>query len=249
MTRRSLDEVQAAVEGVEGWLSTDQIVRLYSAAAATRDGDQIVEIGSFRGRSTIVLASASPDGVEVVTIDPHAGTDRGPQEYAGYEAEAQSDHDAFIANLARAEVAPKVRHVREFSDRAHPAVEGPISVLFIDGAHRFRPARSDIDEWGARVREGGTMLIHDAFSSVGVTLAILRELAAGPRFRYVGRSRSLAEFRADLDGSLPARVANTARLLAQLPWFTKNVTLKMVLTLKLGGLLERITGRRPEWPY
>lgn len=249
MTGRSLDDVQEAVASVEGWLSSDQIARLYAVAAATRAGDQIVEIGSFRGRSTIVLASAAPTGVGVVAIDPHAGTDRGPQELTGFEAEAQSDHEVFSANLARAEVGDRVRHVREFSDRAHDAVDGSIAVLFVDGAHRFRPARADIRDWGRRVGDGGSMLIHDSFSSIGVTLAILRELAAGRRFRYVGRSRSLAEYRADLDGSARARLVNLARQIAQLPWFAKNVAVKVLLSLRLGRVLERLSGHRPEWPY
>ena len=35
------------------------------------------------------------------------------------------------------------------------------------------PARDDLVRWGDRVAPGGTMLIHDAYSSVGVTLAML----------------------------------------------------------------------------
>jgi hypothetical protein len=42
---------------------------------------------------------------------------------------------------------------------------------------------------------------------------------------------------------------NAARQLAQLPWFAKNLTVKLLLTLKLGGLLRRITRRDVEWPY
>ena len=84
----SFDEVLAKVADVEGWMSPDQARRLYDAAARTAAGQRIVEIGSFRGRSTIVLASAAPDGVEIVAIDPHAGNDRGPQEFEGYAAEA-----------------------------------------------------------------------------------------------------------------------------------------------------------------
>jgi predicted O-methyltransferase YrrM len=243
---RSLAETLAAVEGVGGWLSPDQVARLYAAAATTTDGDQIVEIGSFRGRSTIVLASAAPDGVAVVAIDPHAGNDRGPEEISGFEAEAAGDHDVFNANLAASGVADRVRHVRHFSDAAHDAVDGPVTVLFIDGAHRYSPARSDIREWGRRVAPGGTLLIHDSFSSVGVTLAIVRELMFGSRFRYVGRSRSLAEYRANLDGG---RAGNAARQLAQLPWFAKNLALKLLLKARLGTVLKRLTGNEPEWPY
>ncbi|MGZ4806069.1 MAG: class I SAM-dependent methyltransferase [Ilumatobacteraceae bacterium] len=249
MTRRSLEDVTALVADVDGWLSSDQVARLYHSAVVTRPGQQIVEIGSFRGRSTIVLASAAPQGVAVVAIDPHAGTDRGPRELRGYHAEAAGDHEVFNANLAAAGVADRVHHVREFSDHAREAVSGPVSLLFIDGAHRYSPARNDIHAWGARVEDGGTMLLHDSFSSIGVTLAICRELMFGKRFRYVGRSRSLAEFKADLHGDVRSRVGNALRQVAQLPWFVKNIALKVLLTLHLGGVIPWFTGRQPEWPY
>ena len=237
------------VRDVQGWMSPDQAERLYRAAASTRAGDQIVEIGSFQGRSTIVLAYGAPTGVAVVAIDPHAGNDRGPQEIEGYAQQAAGDHEQFNANLAAAGVADRVRHVRQFSDTAHSEVEGLIDVLYIDGAHRYTPARADIVDWGARVAPGGTMLIHDSFSSVGVTLAILRELMWGTRFRYVGRARSLTEFRADLDGTAKSRMLNALSLAAQLPWFVKNLLIKVLITVKLGPVLKAITRREPEWPY
>jgi hypothetical protein len=140
-------------------------------------------------------------------------------------------------------VAERVRHIRAFSDRAHAEVGDPIDVLYVDGAHRFGPARADLRDWGARVADGGTVLIHDSFSSVGVTLAILRELTFTGRFRYVGRSRSLAEFRADPGA---ARSRHVARVLLQLPWFAKNMLLKVALTAGLGRVLR---DRTPEWPY
>jgi predicted O-methyltransferase YrrM len=230
-------------------MSPDQARRLYDAAAATHHGDTIVEIGSFRGRSTIVLASAAPAGVQIVAIDPHAGNDRGPQEIEGFADAAATDHEAFNANLAAAGVADRITHVRAFSDVAHGEVIGELAVLYVDGAHRYAPARSDIREWGRRVAPGGTLLIHDSFSSIGVTLAIMRELMFGGRWRYIGRARSLTEYRADLDGTWRSRVANAARQMLQLPWFAKNLLIKVLLSLKLGGVLKKFTGRDPEWPY
>jgi predicted O-methyltransferase YrrM len=225
-----------AIGSVEGWLTDDQAQRLWNAARALDPPARIVEIGSFRGRSTVVLALAAADGVEVVAIDPHAGNDRGPQELTGFEEAAEQDHDVFLANLAAAGVSDRVRHVRAFSHAALADVEGEIDVLFIDGAHRFAPALDDIRRWGARVRPGGTMLVHDSFSSVGVTLAILRQLLASAEFRYVGRSGSLAEYRRE-----PVKVAdNVRRQAAQLPWFAKNVALKALIVAKV---------RSGPWPY
>jgi predicted O-methyltransferase YrrM len=247
--RRSFDEALAAIDGVAGWLSPGQARQLYDAAAVVRPGGQIVEIGSFRGRSTVVIASAIADGVELIAIDPHAGNDRGPQEIAGYESVAATDHEVFLANLDHAGVADRVRHVRAFSDKAHDQVAGSLAMLYVDGAHRYAPARADIRDWGARVDDDGTLLIHDSFSSIGVTLAIVRELVLGKRWRYIGRSRSLAVYRGDLAPSLRARLSNAARQLAQLPWFVRNLLVKVALTLRLGSLLSAVRGRTVDWPY
>lgn len=228
------------VADVEGWMSPGQGATLYDAASRCPAGGLIVEIGSFRGRSTIVLATAADPSVRIVAIDPHAGNDRGPQEIDGFEDAAADDHAAFTTNLARAGVAGRVEHVRAFSDAALHLVEGDLDVLYVDGAHRYGPALADIRAWGDRVRDGGTMLIHDSFSSIGVTLAILRSLVVGRRFRYVGRARSMTIYRADLPSSSTSRARNAGRQLAQLPWFVKNVASKILISTKLV---------RREWPY
>lgn len=242
----SFDRAWLAVADVEGWMTEGQGATLHAAAASCPSGGRIVEIGSFRGRSTIVLAMAAPDGVEIVAIDPHAGNDRGPQEFDGYEQAAADDHATFEANLVGAGVRDRVTHVREFSERAHEQVVGGIDVLYIDGAHRYVPARADIRDWGARVNPGGTLLIHDSFSSIGVTLAIMRELLVSRRFRYLTRSRSLAVYEASSEGS---SLVNAAKQLAQLPWFAKNMVLKVLLTAGLAKLLRRLGRPVPDWPY
>ena len=96
--------------------------------------------------------------------------------------------------------------------------------------------------------DGGTLLIHDSFSSVGVTLAIGRALVFGRRMRYVGRARSLAVYRADLPPGIGPRLRNASRQLAQMPWFVRNLVLK-VLIVTAGRPLRRITGKQLEWPY
>jgi len=241
--------VSGAGAPVEGWLTDAQAQRLHARAAAA--SGTIVEIGSFRGRSTIVLALAAAAAAELVAIDPHAGSDRGPQELAPHAARGEEDHAAFGANLAAAGVAGRVRHVRRPSAAAHGDVEGPLALLYVDGAHRLAPARDDIARWGARVAPGGAMLVHDAFSSVGVTAALLAECARGGDWRYAGRTGSLAEYER-LASPLPraARLRNAARQLAELPWFARNVLIKALVLAGLRPLAHRIgLPAGMHWPY
>ena len=237
-----------SVSSVEGWLTDAQARRLWDRARALDPPARVVEIGSYRGRSAIVLARGATDGVEVVAIDPHAGNDRGPQQIQGTADEGQADHEAFMANLERAGVAGRVRHVRRPSQDALDAVEGDVDLLYVDGAHRYGPARDDVARWGARVAPGGVLLIHDAFSSVGVTLALLRLMTVGGRFRYAGRTGSLAEYlREPVAGR--ARLANALRQLAQLPWFARNLAVKLALVARQRRLARLLGHREGPWPY
>ena len=79
------------------------------------------------------------------------------------------------------------------------------------------------------------MLIHDSFSSIGVTGAILRHLVWSREFAYVGRTASLAEYR-----RAEAGLKSALRQLGQLPWFVRNVLVKIAIVLRL---------RSGDWPY
>jgi predicted O-methyltransferase YrrM len=245
--RRSFAEVFSAISDVQGWMTQDQAERLWAAASRRAAPARIVEIGSYQGRSAIVLASASVPGVEIIAIDPHGGNDRGPQQLEGEFEDGQRDHEAFLANLTREGVRDRIRHVRKPSQDATGDVPGELEVVYIDGAHRYAPAKADIVRWGAKVKPGGTLLIHDSFSSIGVTLAQLAVLVFGSQFRYVGRSQSMAEYRREpVRGA--GRVGNALRQLLELPYFARNVLFKVLITLKLRRV-TRWLGGTGEWPY
>ncbi len=246
--RASFEDALRAIEGVEGWLTVEQARLLYERAVSLAPGSRMVEIGSHHGRSSIVLAVGARAGVEIIAIDPFVRPERTPQEQLSDAEVARRDLQLFHANLERAGVHKRIRHVRAYSSQALECVPGPVDLLFVDGAHEFSPARSDVRDWGARVRPGGTMLIHDSFSSVGVTLAQLVTLFFGRRFRYVGRSRSLAEYRRE-PVSGPGRVWNAARQTAQLPWFARNVVIKIAIVVKARRLAQLLGHADDVYPY
>src|SRR5262245_37772032 len=237
-----------ALGGVEGWFSPVKVARVSDRASQGPPTARIVEIGSFRGRSMVAIARSAPEGAEIVAIDPHAGNDRGPQEIEGFADEAAVDSKVFLANLERAGVRDRVTYVRKFSHDALGDVGEPIDLLHIDGAHRLAPASDDIRRWGARVRPGGTMLVHDSFSSVGVTLALAATVMFSGDWRYAGRSRSLAEYRREpVRGR--ARLANAGRQLAQLPWFARNLAIKSLIVAKVPRVARALGHDGDTWPY
>lgn len=244
----TFDEAYAAVADVDGWMTEGQARHLWDGARGLGAGATVVEIGSYRGRSAIVLASAAPEGVDVVAIDPHAGNDRGPQQIEAEPDEGQNDHEIFVANLVAAGVDERIRHVRKPAADALGDVDGQVELLYIDGAHRYGPARDDIRDWGARVADDGMMLIHDSFSSIGVTLALLRLLFGSSRFRYLGRSSSMAIYRREpLDPS--DRLANAGRQALELPWFVRNVIMKVLILAGLGRFTRYLGHSQGTWPY
>ena len=238
----------AAIADVDGWLTSDQARRLWDCAGSLPPSSSIVEIGSFHGRSTIVLARARPEDVELVAIDPHAGGDRYPQTSRSKPDEGQQDFVAFHANLRRAGVESRVRHIRLDSLDALDAVGEPVDLLFIDGAHRYQPVRADIERWGARVAPGGTMLLHDAFNAIGVTLAQLRTLLISTEWRYCGRSGSLAEYRHE-DVPVGASLAGAVRQLAQLGYFLRSLAIKAALVARMRPLARLLGHRLDGWPH
>ena len=236
--RAALDDVAE----VDGWLRPEQARRLWEAARRVGPSGHIVEIGSYQGRSTVVLARGAGHGVTVVAIDPHAGNDRGPNLWRGTSEQGEDDHRRFVENLSRAGVSDRVTHLRLRSEDALPHAPRQIDFLYVDGAHGYRHARADIREWSERVTPAGRMLIHDAYLSVGVTAAIGRELLLGRRFRYVGRTRSLVEYeRVDVRGR--GYLVNVGRQLAPLPWFLRNTVWRVLIMARLGRV-ARLLGYR-----
>ncbi len=92
------------------------------------------------------------------------------------------------------------------------------------------------------------MLIHDSFSSVGVTLALLSSTFFGSSFRYVGRSGSMTEYRRSRRST---HVSGFVTRLARRPrcrGSPRNVVVKLCIMAKLRPLY-RLLGSDGNWPY
>lgn len=149
------------VSGIEGWLEPAEILLLERLA---RRGGTIVEIGSYRGRSTVVLAEGVKAGAGGVVwaIDPHAGS----AFFTPGHTFNGADNAAFMCNVAP--VADVVRVINLPSGEVGRWWARPIDLLWIDGDHTEAGARLDWELWTPHVTPGGVVALHDTTTHPGV---------------------------------------------------------------------------------
>jgi hypothetical protein len=74
-------------------------------------------------------------------------------------------------------------------------------------------------------------------------------MLASPRFGYLGRTGSLARYRAEPLVGGWERLANAGRQLAELPWFGRNVAVKLLIVARLGRFTRYLGHPGGSWPY
>jgi hypothetical protein len=230
------DKAWRLAESVKGWMTRQQGRALWCAADSLTPGATVVEIGSHQGRSTIILAAAaSRSRASVVAVDPFV---------EGRLFGGQSTRDLFERNIDASGLAQHVRLEAEYSHRLLARWNEPVELLYIDGKHDYWSCTRDLG-WVAHMTEGSQIFVHDAFSSIGVTLCLFRE-ASRPTSRlcYQCRTGSLAEF---VVGS-PTR-HDRLRMCREIPWFFRNVGIKVLLRLRLNGVARALGHDSPYDPY
>ncbi len=118
----------------------------------------IVEIGSYTGGSTILLAKGSrmTKGKKVYAIDAHTHV-----RHREDGVEIFSTIPAFRENLKNANVHDWVIPVVKMSARAVSGWKNPVGLLWIDGSHDYRYVKMDFLLWEKYLVEEGIIAFHD----------------------------------------------------------------------------------------
>ena len=151
-------EARAQIQATEGLISEAEAKRLYQLARAC--GGSIVEIGSWKGKSTVCLALGSKAGSKgkVFAVDPHQGT---YDDFTGHYTR-QNTEPIFRENIKRAGVDDIVIPLVMKSEEAARGWTEPVSLLWIDGAHDYENVKLDFTLWEPHLILGGIICFHDA---------------------------------------------------------------------------------------
>jgi predicted O-methyltransferase YrrM len=168
----------ALADETVGFLRGDEGRALAAAAAraASSGLGPLLEVGAYRGRSTLYLAAglqgARPDGGLVLySLDHHHGSE---EMQAGWP-----DHDRTLVDAQTARMDSLLYWRRTVDDAAvaefvvgligtSAAVARnwttPLALVFIDGGHGEEVAFADLHGWSPHVAPGGLLILHDVFA-------------------------------------------------------------------------------------
>ena len=162
----------AAFEAATGFMPLNEGLALYAAAAeAAALGLPLLEVGTYCGRSTILLADVAREaGTTAVTVDHHRGSE---EQQPGWE---YHDPELVDPEVGRMDTLPAFRRtlfhagLEEYvvalvgrSPQAARIWNTPLGLVFIDGGHTDEHAGGDYEGWAPHVADGGLLVIHDVF--------------------------------------------------------------------------------------
>ncbi|MEX2512692.1 MAG: class I SAM-dependent methyltransferase [Cyclobacteriaceae bacterium] len=183
----------SSIKGIEGWLADKEAELLISimlkACNSLPEPHHIVEIGSFQGKSTVVLgtvAKAYFPEAKVYAIDPHEGmvgaSDMGIQH-------VPPTLEKFKHNIENAGLTEVVVLMKDYSYNIK--WENPISFLFIDGLHDYPNVARDFWKFSPFVVPGGYIAFHDYADYYPGVQAFVNEILANGRFLKIHSAESL----------------------------------------------------------
>lgn len=185
---KTFADAWAIANTAPGWYGRGEAEAIYEAACAVPKGQMIVEVGTYQGRSTVVLAAS---GRQVWTVDPE-----------GDEAQ----HAGLQRHLAGM---PRVRHHRS-TCLGVPDPPEPIGLLHIDGCHKQPWPARDFERFEPFLALGSRVAFHDYANSMDVR-GTVDHLVDACKLRIVARVGSLCV--CDYIGNVPgARLKGERRM-------------------------------------
>jgi predicted O-methyltransferase YrrM len=161
---------------LDGLISRDVGELLHNFAALVPADQAIVELGSYRGKSTCYLATGA-------ALDYHApvyAVDAWSEEVSAWRAAVLSTlpspaFEDFTAQLDKAGVSDGVHVIRSLTTLAAEMYDGPpVGLLYIDGDHSREAVLADFRAWRRHLAPNAVIIFDDfgVTKNPGVSLAV-----------------------------------------------------------------------------
>ncbi|MBU3907033.1 MAG: class I SAM-dependent methyltransferase [Nanoarchaeota archaeon] len=161
-------EIQDIIKRTNALLTEKEAERLFSLTKNLSKNGVIVEIGSYKGGSAIILAKGAKkhNKNKVYAIDPH-NNPLGSHDKTSPDIIPKNTLPFFIENIKKEGLEGEVVPIVKTSEEAAKNWKKPISLLWIDGNHLYEFVKMDFILWEKYLVKGGIIAFHDSWEGGG----------------------------------------------------------------------------------
>ena len=192
LTAKTLPKIKQ-YEQIDGFLFPEEAAALYNLASLLPHNSTIVEIGSWKGKSTYCLAQGLKTG-KVFAVDPFdaSGEDGSTEIYNQTKGEKPLIQQ-FQEKMTELEVIDKIETLAGFSHEFVHKFKN-IDLLFIDGDHSIEGCQYDFDHYSPLIPRGGYIALHDYAplrKDLGPTWVIENKIIPSKEYKFIDLFNSL----------------------------------------------------------
>jgi predicted O-methyltransferase YrrM len=163
-------ELTAVAARTKGFLPEDEGRALHGAARSAGAGTWL-EIGTYCGKSTVLLGAAAREvGARLVTLDHHRGSEENQPGWEWHDPSLVDPHTGLLETLPAlrrtlwdARLDDIVSVVVGTTQQVATWWSTPLALLFLDGNHTEEVAQHDYAQYAPHLQPGGLLLVHDVF--------------------------------------------------------------------------------------
>ncbi len=189
---RCPDAVKKAARAIPGWLASEEMDLLAACvdrapSLERRQTGAVLELGSYCGRSTVVIAGAlrrsRRSDLRFSAVDPHEGTEPG----------GESTLESLLCSLRDLSLERWASVIVGRSQEV--AWRSPIAFLFIDAMHDYQNVSADFRRFSEYVVTGGLVAFHDYSRYFPDVRRLVDEVLLERDFRFVAQRGHLLVIR------------------------------------------------------
>ncbi|MCX5706434.1 MAG: class I SAM-dependent methyltransferase [Candidatus Omnitrophica bacterium] len=149
-------------EDIEGWLTDKEAYGLYNIASKLKGKATLVEIGSWKGKSTYCIAKGLKKG-KIYSIDSfNAAGEPGSKLIYQQQKGERLLLEQFKDKMIQLGVINKIEVLQGYSEQFINYFT-EIDFLFIDGDHSIDGCKYDFEHYSPLIKPGGYLAFHDYY--------------------------------------------------------------------------------------
>jgi predicted O-methyltransferase YrrM len=143
---------------IEGWFNLPQALALQKIVKQLPTRSKVVELGSYKGRSSVAIAAVLPAESILYCVDHFQGS----EEHKISNIDVSNLLAEFTRNIEQFGVKDKISALSMTTTEAAAKFDPEsLDLVLVDAAHDYDSVKADLLHWYPKIKPGGILLCDD----------------------------------------------------------------------------------------